>query len=541
VTVAKAARVNLEHYQRDLAGQDDYWRLMAAPRFRVETLLGLVAESGASSLVDLGCGSGRLLAEVAERFPGMELAGIDLSPRLTERNAAERPEVAWHTLDLDRPLPRLPDLEGRFEAVVASEVIEHVDHPDVVLRNAAALAAPGALLLLSTQSGPLRETERRVGHVRHFSRDEMTRLLVETGWDPVRVWNAGFPFHDLSKRWANRDPDATMERFGDRPYGPRERLVCAALRLAFVFNSRRRGAQLFAVARRAGGPAAPPAGAAPPADQVTADGFASSWNTVGPGSVYTREQFRDWMEPVAPESLRGLEILELGFGNGSLLYHVAEEGPRRLVGVELGDTLEQTRRNLSHVPEGVLELHRADLTRVDLGRFDFVYCIGVLHHLEDPRAGFEAVLRHTRPGGRFHCWVYAHEGNRVIRLLVEPLRGICSRLPWWITKYGLALPLALPFFAYAKAVAALERRARGLRPLLHRLPLHAYCLWIAPRELRFFRHVAFDQLVAHRTRYLRSETLQGWLREARVEPGSAYLIFRNGNSWKLGGRRRRRP
>jgi SAM-dependent methyltransferase len=273
-------------------------------------------------------------------------------------------------------------------------------------------------------------------------------------------------------------------------------------------------------------------------DRATAEGFSRSWNTVGSGSVYTAEQFRDWLAPVTPESLTGQEVLELGFGNGSLLYHAAAAGPRRLAGVELGDTLEQTRRNLAHLPPEMLELHHGDLTTVQLGKFDFVYCIGVLHHLHDPRAGFDAVLRHTRPGGRFLCWVYGHEGNLPIRLFVEPLRRLAARLPWWLTKFVIAFPLSLPFFAYARAVAALHRRA-ALRRAIERLPLAAYCRWIAPRELRFFHHVAFDQLVARQTRYLRRETLLGWLRDERVEPGSEYLIFRNGNSWKFGGLRRR--
>ena len=40
--MSKATRVNLEYYEQSAAGRDDYWRLMAAPRFRVETLLGLI-------------------------------------------------------------------------------------------------------------------------------------------------------------------------------------------------------------------------------------------------------------------------------------------------------------------------------------------------------------------------------------------------------------------------------------------------------------------------------------------------------------------
>jgi SAM-dependent methyltransferase len=206
--------------------------------------------------------------------------------------------------------------------------------------------------------------------------------------------------------------------------------------------------------------------------------------------------------------------------------------------VDLGDTAEQTRRNLAHLPEGMLELHQGDLTEVRLGEFDLVYCIGVLHHLRDPHAGFRAVLRHTRPGGRFHGWVYAREGNGIVVALVDPLRRVASRLPWWFTKYALATPLVLPYFLYAKALRALAHAWPGAARRLSALPLFRYSLWIGERPFWFFRHVAFDQLVTPRTVYLSRAVVDAWLGDADVEPGSTYVVFRNGNSWKFGGKRR---
>jgi len=267
-------------------------------------------------------------------------------------------------------------------------------------------------------------------------------------------------------------------------------------------------------------------------DVGTADAFATNWNRVRAPSVYTREQFEDWFSPIEPGSLTGKSVLELGFGNGSLLYHVGKCSPSRLGGVELGDTLEKARQNLAFLPPGVLELHRGDLTKVDVGRYDVVYCIGVLHHLTDPSAGFEAVLRHTRPGGRFHCWVYAAEGNALVIRVVDPIRRFSSRLPWWVTKYGVALPLTLPYYVYAKTLRALPGK------LADELPLGQYSRWISERDLRFFHHVAFDQLVTPQTAYISRATVEGWLRHPDVEPGSTYLVFRNKNSWKFGGRRR---
>jgi SAM-dependent methyltransferase len=275
-------------------------------------------------------------------------------------------------------------------------------------------------------------------------------------------------------------------------------------------------------------------------DARTAAAFASSWNTVGEGSVYTREQFVDWFDPIDLTMVGGQSVLEMGFGNGSLLFHMGDYRPARLCGVEYGDTLEQTRRNLAHLPPKMLELHRGDLTVADLGTFDLVYCIGVLHHLDDPAAGFAAVVRHTRPGGRFHCWVYGAEGNGVVRYVVDPIRRVACRLPWWLTKYGVALPLSIPYFAYAKSVRALSEAP--VPPPVHRmvdhLPLADYSRWIARRSFPFFHHVAFDQLVTPQTRYLSRADVDGLLRHPDVDPQSVYVIARNGNSWKFGGRRR---
>jgi SAM-dependent methyltransferase len=190
-----------------------------------------------------------VLQEIRRHLSIPRLAGIDLAERRIEANRRQMPEIEWLAADLDGETRFPAGWSAAFAAITAMEIVEHLDHPAAFLRSVRQLAVPGrGFLLLTTQSGPLRETERRVGHRRHWSVDEMTGLLRSTGWRPERVWNTGWPFHDLSKWWANRNPDGSMARFGDRAYGLSERLVCQALRVAFRLNSQHRGAQLFAVA-----------------------------------------------------------------------------------------------------------------------------------------------------------------------------------------------------------------------------------------------------------------------------------------------------
>ena len=267
-------------------------------------------------------------------------------------------------------------------------------------------------------------------------------------------------------------------------------------------------------------------------DRQTAAAFATSWNNLPPGSVYTFQEFAEWLHPLAEEDVRDKDVLELGCGNASLLVHMTRWKPAHLEGIDLGDAVTSARRNMASTGLSRWRISQADLTTFTGSGADLVFCIGVIHHLAQPVRGVEAVIRNTKPGGRFHCSVYAWEGNALVRHLVEPLRRVCSRLPWWFTKYIVATPLAVPFYFYAKVQARFADYS-----FFKALPLHAYCLWIARREFAFFRHVAFDQLVAPQTTYLRKRTIEGWLaRFDCIDKESVYIISRNGNWWTFGGR-----
>lgn len=241
---------NDAYYRSTSPGRSDYWKKMAAPRLRARRLLEELAREEVGSVADLGCGGGELLGELEAWKPSLRLCGIDASEAQLSENRRRHPARAWLAADLDRPVVFPPALAETFDAVTCSEVLEHVERPLELLANARALARPGGRLLLSTQSGPVGETERAVGHLRHYSAEEARGLLARSGWEPLKVWNEGFPFHDLSKRVANLRPAGALERFGGAEYGPLENAVCLALRLAFAFNSRARGAQLFAAARK---------------------------------------------------------------------------------------------------------------------------------------------------------------------------------------------------------------------------------------------------------------------------------------------------
>jgi SAM-dependent methyltransferase len=111
------------HVRRYLARADDVPR-----RAEGESVLFELLDPGATRVLDLGTGDGRLLALVRRFAPGAACVGLDVSPVMLaaaqERFAGdERVELVAH--DLAAPLPDL----GRFDAVVSSMAIHHLEHP----------------------------------------------------------------------------------------------------------------------------------------------------------------------------------------------------------------------------------------------------------------------------------------------------------------------------------------------------------------------------------------------------------------------------
>ena len=110
------------HVERYLQLADEYPR-----RAEGEGVLLDHVPRGAPRILDLGTGDGRLLARLREDRPRMLGVGLDFSALMLdaarERFAGdERIELVEH--DLARPLPDL----GRFDAVVSSMAIHHLEH-----------------------------------------------------------------------------------------------------------------------------------------------------------------------------------------------------------------------------------------------------------------------------------------------------------------------------------------------------------------------------------------------------------------------------
>jgi SAM-dependent methyltransferase len=196
-----------------------------------------------ATLLDVGCGPGDTLEGLSRRLPRTRFCGVDQSPAMI---ADDRRRLPWCRFEvLDIAAARLPE---RFDAVVCSEVLEHVDDDEAALANLVAMT--GERLLLTVPAGPLYPLERGFGHRRHYQLAELCRRIERHGLGVERAEAWGFPWMSLFKRAANLSPRATRASFAAGPWGPPQKLLGGALTALFYLNLAKKGPQLLVLARR---------------------------------------------------------------------------------------------------------------------------------------------------------------------------------------------------------------------------------------------------------------------------------------------------
>ncbi|MFQ5513145.1 MAG: class I SAM-dependent methyltransferase [Myxococcota bacterium] len=143
--------------------------------------LRLARQSGARRILDVGCGSGYKLVRWFGA-PEFRTIGVDL-PDTVAVLRERYPEREWLALDLERE----DMLRFRADVVIASDVIEHLADPDLLLRFLAGCDA-GAIVLSTPEAATLvarRERDplgppRNPHHVREWTWTEFSRYVSGT-------------------------------------------------------------------------------------------------------------------------------------------------------------------------------------------------------------------------------------------------------------------------------------------------------------------------------------------------------------------------
>ncbi|MDT4895805.1 MAG: hypothetical protein QOH25_882 [Acidobacteriota bacterium] len=142
-----------------------------------------------ASVADLGCGSGVILSEILMMKPLWTGRGLDISHEAVNyaRRLATHKRVAERADFRAGNVTRLPYADQSLNLIIASEIIEHMPEPAIVVSEIARVLKPGGQLILTM---PLES--HTPGHIHTLSSREDLRALCE---------RAGLKIRRLEPRW----------------------------------------------------------------------------------------------------------------------------------------------------------------------------------------------------------------------------------------------------------------------------------------------------------------------------------------------------
>lgn len=235
--------------------------------------------------------------------------------------------------------------------------------------------------------------------------------------------------------------------------------------------------------------------------------------------------FAEWIHPNTLEDFRGKRVLDAGCGSGQHALLVAPYA-REVVAADL-NTAELARQAVAAAPN--VTAVAADIAAMQAAEpFDVVYCIGVIHHTDDPDRTFENLKRLTRPGGRIIVWAYSREGNLLNRTLLEWVRNAgLKKLPFGVLR---ALSFAATVVLYPVVWTIY------LLPLRAVLPFYEY--FANFRRLSFRHNVlnVLDKLNAPQTWFIPRAQVERWFSPAEFT--AVHVSPYRGISWRGSGTRR---
>ena len=166
----------------------------------IALLRGLAVER----VLDLGCGNGSLCSDL--QAGGWQAVGVEPDEEGLVIARASHTSVRFHAFGVHSDPAELLAREAPFDAVVSTEVVEHLFTPGQLPAYAAAVLKPGGLLIISTPyHGYLKNLALSIfgkwdhhhtamwdgGHIKFWSRATLTQLLEANGFAVIDFHGVG--------------------------------------------------------------------------------------------------------------------------------------------------------------------------------------------------------------------------------------------------------------------------------------------------------------------------------------------------------------
>jgi SAM-dependent methyltransferase len=138
----------------------------------------------AGSFLEIGCGTGFVLAGIQRAFPALTLAGAEVFSEGLAHAGERAPRAALFQMDARR----MP-FEEEFDVIGAFDVLEHIEQDGAVLCEMFRAVRPGGGIMLTVPQHPFlwSRTDEHARHKRRYTRREMIDKVRRAGFGIARA------------------------------------------------------------------------------------------------------------------------------------------------------------------------------------------------------------------------------------------------------------------------------------------------------------------------------------------------------------------
>jgi trans-aconitate 2-methyltransferase len=189
----------------------DYAANSAVQQTWARELIAKLNLRGDEHILDIGCGDGKVTAEIARAVPHGSVTGIDASPQMVEFSKTTFPANQFQNLRFRVMDARKIKFERRFDLVFSNAALHWIDDHQAILRGASSvLKIDGRVMISCGGKGNAYDVfvalrpEMRLKHWREFFRKMPTPYFFYTPGD-YEKWLPKFGFKINTLKLAGKD------------------------------------------------------------------------------------------------------------------------------------------------------------------------------------------------------------------------------------------------------------------------------------------------------------------------------------------------
>jgi SAM-dependent methyltransferase/uncharacterized protein YbaR (Trm112 family) len=244
---------------------------------------------------------------------------------------------------------------------------------------------------------------------------------------------------------------------------------------------------------------------------------------------YNCNNFQSFIAPLSSEFFNGKLGIDIGCGAGRHALQASQRGAE-IIGIDISQAVDAAQYNNN--TNDRVHIIQADIYNLPFrpGNFDFIYSLGVLHHLPDPESGYQVLIPFLKEGGALFIWLYAFSYRKVVleilrafskqlsNINIQRMAFICNLIDYGVFvnlyRSSQKIPVLRKWIKQYAPLRIIEYASHGFRA--------SYTDW-------------FDRLSAPITNFYKENEMKAWLNQSGL--CNTTLLLEGDSWWWLYGER----